>query len=470
MALPYIPSNPYAVIQPQPVNSLPQGLVLYNVLSSYIVNGYVIDPVAGYEATTIGWNALASLSAFAIDVGTDPYGKGTSRDLYLRTSPTNSIYLSAAGLYLNGTQITPGGGGGSSLSAIYGTPNQITAVSANNAVTLSLPNIVNITTLNVLSTLNVAGSANFYNTSNLNISSAIIYFGEGNTANLLDLGLVAHFTDASNNRYQHTGFVRRANQGSPGAWTLFSGLTTEPGTYGVNGINWNDPYLQLDTLSANVISNTISANNIYSSGNVGIGTTSPYVPLSFGTGTVGSPGQPNILRLYDPGTSTGSYGFGISPSLLSIVSPANTLFTAGNQLSALYLQGSTGNVGIGTVTPNVTLTVNGSISATGNVTSPNIQATYMYNTTVLGTTALPFPPSTYPDGTRIVWRITQGAGGPYAITVSTGTAGSFRIPTSTGSTTLPFSQTVGYMDILGLMWDQPANRWDVISFTPGYYT
>jgi len=145
-------------------------------------------------------------------------------------------------------------------SAVF---NSVSAISLSGVFygsgsNLSLPSNATFSTLNILSTLNVTGSAYFYNTSNLTVSAALIYFGEGNTANLLDLGIATHFTGPlsnGNTNYQHTGFVRRANQGSPGAWTLFSGLTTEPGTYSVNGINWNDPYITVDSLSANVLGN-----------------------------------------------------------------------------------------------------------------------------------------------------------------------------------------------------------------------
>ena len=159
-----------------------------------------------------------------------------------------SIYQNASGNWQNAYN--------NAIFTINGTANQITATQTttspgSNAYTLSLPSNVNVTTINVLSTLNVAGSAYFYNTTNLNVSSNIIYFGEANTGNALDLGLVAHFTDANNNRYQHTGIARKAGQGSPGVWTLFSGLTTEPGS----NLNWNDPYLTVDTLSANLLGN-----------------------------------------------------------------------------------------------------------------------------------------------------------------------------------------------------------------------
>ena len=105
-------------------------------------------------------------------------------------------------------------------------------------------------------------------------------------------------------------------------------------------------------------------------GYVGIGTTTPNALLSFGTNTVGVPSQPNVLRLYDLATSgVGSYGFGMSPSLMSIFSSANTLFTVGSQVSAMYIN-SSGNVGIGAgSTPTARLDVRGgnaSFQNTGN--------------------------------------------------------------------------------------------------------
>jgi len=57
-----------------------------------------------------------------------------------------------------------------------------------------------------------------------------------------------------------------------------------------------------------------------SSGNVGIGTSSPNTKLSFGTSVIGSANEPNIIRLYDTGTASTSYGFGISSATMNIAS------------------------------------------------------------------------------------------------------------------------------------------------------
>jgi len=98
---------------------------------------------------------------------------------------------------------------------------------------------------------------------------------------------------------------------------------------------------------------------VSSSGNVGIGTTSPSFPLSFGTGLG------NKIALYDAGSGNG-YGFGIQTSLLQIFSNASgddITFGYGNSASLtrnVTFKG-TGNVGIGTTSPSEKLEVNGYI-------------------------------------------------------------------------------------------------------------
>ena len=97
-----------AIMLQQVYSTLPQEFVVYNALSGDNRSNY-----AHYERATMGWMALSALSAFAIKV--DAAGNGVQRDLWLQTSPTNSIYLSsnnvyAGNIYSNGILITPGGG------------------------------------------------------------------------------------------------------------------------------------------------------------------------------------------------------------------------------------------------------------------------------------------------------------------------------------------------------------------------
>jgi len=72
--------------------------------------------------------------------------------------------------------------------------------------------------------LTVSGTTTTVDTQDLVVSDPMIYVGEGNTANLVDLGFVSSF---DNGTYQHSGLVRDA---SDGKWKLFKGVTDEPTT------------------------------------------------------------------------------------------------------------------------------------------------------------------------------------------------------------------------------------------------
>jgi hypothetical protein len=80
------------------------------------------------------------------------------------------------------------------------------------------------TNLTVDGDLTVTGTTTTVSASDLVVSDPLIYLGDGNTGNLVDLGFVANFNDGT---YQHTGLVRDS---SAGAWKLFKGVTDEPTT------------------------------------------------------------------------------------------------------------------------------------------------------------------------------------------------------------------------------------------------
>ena len=72
--------------------------------------------------------------------------------------------------------------------------------------------------------LTVSGTTTTVSAQDLVVSDPLIYIGEGNTANLVDLGVVSSFNDGT---YQHSGIVRDA---SAGKWKVFKGVTDEPTT------------------------------------------------------------------------------------------------------------------------------------------------------------------------------------------------------------------------------------------------
>jgi len=78
--------------------------------------------------------------------------------------------------------------------------------------------------LTVSGNLTVNGTSTTVNSTNVSYDDPMIYIGDGNQSNALDLGLVGAFNDGT---YQHSGLVRDA---SDGVWKLFSGVTAEPTT------------------------------------------------------------------------------------------------------------------------------------------------------------------------------------------------------------------------------------------------
>lgn len=83
---------------------------------------------------------------------------------------------------------------------------------------------VNAVDLILSGDLTISGTTTTVNTQDLVVTDPMIYIGEDNQANLVDLGFVSSFNDGT---YQHSGFVRDATDGK---WKLFKGVTDEPTT------------------------------------------------------------------------------------------------------------------------------------------------------------------------------------------------------------------------------------------------
>ena len=72
--------------------------------------------------------------------------------------------------------------------------------------------------------LTVSGTTTTVNTTNFTTADPVIYLGEGNNANLVDIGFVGSYNDGT---YAHQGLVKDS---SDGKWKLFKGVTDEPTT------------------------------------------------------------------------------------------------------------------------------------------------------------------------------------------------------------------------------------------------
>lgn len=149
------------------------------------------------------------------------------------------------------------------VHTITGTANEVNVSTSTGSITIGLPDSVLITTnltvgndLNVSGNLVVSGSTSTINASNLNVEDSLLYLGASNPGNVLDLGLVASFTDGS---YQHTGIVRDA---SDNTWKLFSSVEDEPTTT-INFTQAVYDNLKLGSLEA---TGNISAVNITATG------------------------------------------------------------------------------------------------------------------------------------------------------------------------------------------------------------
>jgi hypothetical protein len=72
--------------------------------------------------------------------------------------------------------------------------------------------------------LTVSGTTTTVNTTNFTTSDPVIYLGDGNNANLVDIGFVGSYNDGT---YAHQGLVKDS---SDSKWKLFKGVTDEPTT------------------------------------------------------------------------------------------------------------------------------------------------------------------------------------------------------------------------------------------------
>lgn len=114
------------------------------------------------------------------------------------------------------------------------------ATAANPTFTGTL----NAAAVSISGNLTVGGTTTTVNAQDLVVEDPLIYIAEGNTANVVDVGIVGSF---DNGTYQHTGLVRDA---SDNKWKLFKGVVDEPTTT----INFAQG--SLDTLAVGTIEAT----------------------------------------------------------------------------------------------------------------------------------------------------------------------------------------------------------------------
>jgi hypothetical protein len=318
--------------------------VLTNTLSSYTNNNTFSNTLTAYTSNT-------TTNILTAQLVTNPV-LTNALTAYTSNTTTNSLtsqLITSPVL----TNVLSGYLGNSAFS------NTLTAYSTNTTVNtlttqlVTTPVLTNTLTaylpisggtitgnLNITGTINLAGSATYINTANLVIGDSLIYLASGNPSNLNDIGIVGHFVGGLDNNtsgYQHTGLIRAGNQGSPGYWTFFSGVTTEPLTSNnITGL-FSDPTSTTDSLN---VYNLSAQNIIYDiTGNSTQWNKGYNVSLNYQntSGTfVTSPVLTNTLTAYTSNTTTNTLTAQLvtSPVLTNTLTsyPTNNVLT--NSLSA----------------------------------------------------------------------------------------------------------------------------------------
>ena len=273
---------------------------------SVTIGSLVITDDAGSLSVTGASSAPATINISEVDTGNIRYfqnniiGTNSNEDIIISPSGTGSVVIDA--INVNGTTIDS-----TDSSGITFTP----AVTVNSDLTVE--NDFRVThdavignNLIVDGNLTVNGTETIINTTNYNVTDSLIYMGDDNPADTVDIGFISSFT---NGGYQHTGFVRDATDG---VWKLFKGVTDEPDTT----VNFNQATyanLKIDGLSAHegIFTSSVSA--------VGLTTTSALaVNTSSGITT-------NALSFALVNTTTNGINFGGAATTINVGATTGTL-------------------------------------------------------------------------------------------------------------------------------------------------
>ena len=219
--------------------------------------------------------------------------------------------------------------------------------------------------------LTVNGSLVALHTDNLIIEDPLIKQAIGNTGDSVDIGNYGVYNDGT------TKFAGLFRDASDGVFKFFSGVTLEPTTTidtSITSSGFNSADIMVGAItSGNITANAIIGTDLFinvtsltansQTGYVGIGTTTPSQLLEINGGNA-------LISGINWGTTTGDntyfYLGDTNYGVQSIYNQGIKLFVTGAD-SGIFLQDSTGYVGIGTTDPSSILTVNGDIGVTGNI-------------------------------------------------------------------------------------------------------
>ena len=187
------------------------------------------------------------------------------------------------------------------------------------------------TSLTLSGNLTVNGTTTTVNTTNFTTADPVIYLGEGNNSNSVDLGFVASYNDGT---YAHQGLVKDS---SDSKWKLFKGVTDEPTTT----VNFTQG--SLDTLAVGALEAT---------------TVTPSSGVVFSDGTQTKEGVPSRTPIIQ---KTAAYTLGALTERDSLIEVSHT---GGSAVNVTIPADSTLNFPVGT-SIDVLQTNTGSVAIAG---------------------------------------------------------------------------------------------------------
>lgn len=182
------------------------------------------DALTAHNNDTTGVHGITDTAALATKTYVDNAGSALQTNIDAKAPIANPTFT---GTVAGVTKAHVGLGNADNTSDANKPVSTATQTALDLKADLDAPTFTGTVTaadVTVTGNLTVEGTTTTISTANFTTEDALIYLGEGNSANLVDLGFVASFNDGT---YQHTGLVKDS---SDNKWKLFKGVTDEPTT------------------------------------------------------------------------------------------------------------------------------------------------------------------------------------------------------------------------------------------------
>ena len=192
-----------------------------NIDSTVATKQYADDAISAHSTDTTSVHGIADTSLLA----TKAYADASEADAITAAGTAADSKVAAAVAALTKSSVGLGNVDNTSdANKPVSTATQ-TALDAKASLSgATFTGAVSGTSLTLSGNLTVNGTTTTVNTTNFTTSDPVIYLGEGNNANSVDLGFVASYNDGT---YAHQGLVKDS---SDSKWKLFKGVTDEPTT------------------------------------------------------------------------------------------------------------------------------------------------------------------------------------------------------------------------------------------------